>query len=142
MEPQDDKSEQQPQKFYSTRATARDDKTQFGPDGKPFLCKRPPAEYLQATFEESPQKRKNVSNNNVSQLFANPKGYAPLEDRPETHLPIASNPEGVSTLARRKYSSTSVKQDEEPGYKGGFAKPVCLNPTAMAQIDPQTRALY
>jgi hypothetical protein len=93
---------------------------------------------LQTNFEESPQKRKNVQQptNKLSQLFANPKGYAPLEDRPETHLPITSHPEGIDSLARRKYSSTSGRHEDETGYKGVFAKPVSLNPSAMAQIDP------
>lgn len=110
----------------------RDDKPQIEFEGKPILTKRAASEFLQSSIEESPQKRKNVSNNNVSQLFSNPKGYAPLEDRPETHLPIATNPESISSLVRRKYSSASGKHEDEPAYKGGFAKPICLNATAMA----------
>lgn len=32
-----------------------------------------------------------------------------------------------------------MRLEEGPGYKGVFAKPTSLNPSAMAQIDPQNR---
>lgn len=76
----------------------------------------------------------------------NPKGYAPLEDRPETHLKVCTKRSDggppVESM-QRKGSGLSGKLEEEPvTYKGGFAKPMSLNPLAMAQVDQQTKALY
>lgn len=66
----------------------------------------------------------------------NPKGYAPLEDRPETHLKVGikrSDGGPPLELVQRKGSGISGKLEEEPAsYKGGFAKPMSLNPLAMA----------
>lgn len=47
----------------------------------------------------------------MSTLFANPKGYAPLEDRPETHLKVTKRSENGQN--ERKNSNLSAKGDDE-----------------------------
>ncbi len=95
-------------------------------------------------MEESPLKRKRLSNNfeknPVSTLFANPKGYAPLADRPETHLKVTKRSENGQN--ERKNSNLSAKVDEEVFLPKSFAKPMNLNPVAMASVDHVTKYLY
>ena len=33
-------------------------------------------------------------------------------------------------------------EDEQAGYKGGFAKPMSLNPLTMSSVEHSTKALY
>ena len=62
-------------------------------------------------------------------MFGTCKGYAPLEDRPETHLPLAND---LDASYIKKPSSASRPKEEELGFMGGFAKPVSLNPAAIS----------